>query len=101
MPTYGRQGTPGLSGQGATGDRFGESWTAGDFNEDGYDDLAIGIPGDNLPGANDAGRVQVLFGSDDGLSATGQQLLQDPALTCQKLAIASASRWRPATSTTT
>ncbi len=71
------QGTPGLGGTGQTGDRLGESWTTGDFDEDGYDDLAIGIPGDNLRGANDAGRVQVLFGSDDGLTADGDQLLDE------------------------
>ena len=69
------QGTPGLAGQAATGDRFGESWTSGDFDEDGYDDLAIGIPGDNLRAVTDAGRVQVLFGSDEGLTTAGQQLL--------------------------
>jgi hypothetical protein len=71
------QGTAGLSGMGETGDRFGESWTSGDFDEDGYDDLAIGIPADNLRGAIDAGRVQVLFGTSTGLSTTGQQLVQE------------------------
>ncbi len=71
------QGTPGLAGQAATGDRFGESWTSGDFDEDGYDDLAIGIPGDNLRGAVDAGRVQVLFGGNHGLTTAGQQLIEE------------------------
>ncbi len=70
------QGTAGVTGTPATGDRFGESWAGGDFDDDGFDDLAIGIPGDTVKGL-DAGRVQVLFGSDDGLMTGGQQLLQE------------------------
>jgi hypothetical protein len=35
---------------------------AGDFNRDGYDDLAIGHPGDDPSGIIDAGSVDVLRG---------------------------------------
>jgi hypothetical protein len=47
------------------GDRFGASLVAGDFNGDGYDDLAIGVPEEN--GDTAGGAVNVLFGSSSGL----------------------------------
>jgi len=51
------------------GDEFGKTLAAGDFNHDGYDDLAIGAPGED--GANpervDSGEVIVSFGSTSGL----------------------------------
>ena len=40
------------------GDAFGTSLVAGDFNGDGYDDLAVGAPGYD----NHAGAVAVLYG---------------------------------------
>jgi hypothetical protein len=56
-----------------SGDAFGASLTVGDFDDDGYDDLAIGAPGDKVGGENKAGLVTVLYGSASGLSATGSQ----------------------------
>ncbi len=53
------------------GDRFGNALAAGDFNNDGHDDLAIGAPGDE----HDAGSIFVLFGSDDGLRTEGAKHL--------------------------
>ena len=44
-----------------------------DFNGDGYDDLAIGVPGEDAGPIDDAGRVNVLYGSSIGLAATGNQ----------------------------
>jgi len=48
------------------GDKFGSALAAGDFNHDGYEDLAIGVPSKDLNG-NDAGMVTILCGSSDGL----------------------------------
>ena len=50
------------------GDRFGQSLTAGDFNGDGIDDLAVGAPGDAEPGADWAGSVTVIYGGQAGLT---------------------------------
>jgi hypothetical protein len=48
-------------------DGFGSALTVGDFNNDGYDDLAVGIPYRDIGGVQDAGEVLVYFGWDYGL----------------------------------
>jgi hypothetical protein len=67
-------------------DMFGSSLAAGDFNGDHYADLAIGVPYEDLEGADtdiDTGIVHVLYGSSAGLSLTGALLLSqdDPEVT--------------------
>lgn len=52
---------------------FGTSSAAGDFDHDGYGDLAIGAPDYNTSW-NDAGKVYVLFGSAAGLVGTRTQV---------------------------
>lgn len=44
-------------------DAFGQALAAGDFNGDGFDDLAVGLPGEN----SGQGRVHVFWGSVWGL----------------------------------
>jgi len=56
-----------------TQDQFGYSMAAGDFNGDGFMDLAIGIPGKPFGSHLDAGAVQILNGSNAGLTTTGNQ----------------------------
>lgn len=55
------------------GDRFGAALAAGDFDNDGFDDLAIGIPGENVGAIVDAGAVAVIYGSAAGLTSAGNQ----------------------------
>ena len=62
------QDTPGVPGIGEGGDAFGSAVAAGDFDGDGFDDLAIGAPGD-AAGGRASGAVVVLRGSGSGLSA--------------------------------
>lgn len=44
-------------------DAFGAALAAGDFNADGVCDLAIGAPGEDLPGGSNQGFVHVLYGA--------------------------------------
>ncbi|TAH34599.1 MAG: hypothetical protein EYC70_16845 [Planctomycetota bacterium] len=55
-----------------SGDSYGSSLIAGDFNGDGFDDLAIGAPGEGIGSATAAGAVEVRLGSAAGLGSTGQ-----------------------------
>lgn len=63
-------------GVAATSDWFGYSLAAGDFDGDGKDDLAIGVPND-APTIIAGGSTQVLYGSSAGLTAGGNQLFSE------------------------
>ena len=72
------QETPGIAGAPESGDVFGNSLATGDFNGDGFDDLAIGVSRDDVGVITDAGAVHVLHGRSGGLSAdTSQVWTQD------------------------
>jgi hypothetical protein len=64
------EGTVGIQGDPEAGDLFGASLVTGDFNGDGYADLAVGAPGESLGTATRAGAVYVIYGSSNGLTAT-------------------------------
>jgi hypothetical protein len=65
------QNTGGVLDTAEAFDHFGYSLSVGDFNGDGYDDLAVGVPYENIGAISNAGAVNVLYGSDTGLQATG------------------------------
>jgi hypothetical protein len=65
--------TDSVAGTAAAGDGFGSALAAGDFNGDGQDDLAVGIPQKTVSGAAGAGAVQIFYGTAVGLSASGNQ----------------------------
>jgi hypothetical protein len=59
---------------------FGAALGIGDFNGDGYDDLAVGAPGDRVSSSANAGSVHVLYGSPRRLADTASEMLnQDSA----------------------
>src|SRR5688572_26394045 len=73
-----RQG-PESRGSRETGDFFGQSVAMGDFNGDGYDDLATGAPGENVGSVSNSGAVIVNFSNHLGVSHVGAQLLTSSA----------------------
>lgn len=80
------QDSPGVKGRSEgnrapeTRDLFGSSLVTGDLNGDGYEDLAIAVPEEQL-GANPyAGVVNVLYGSAHGLTASGDTMLTAPTV---------------------
>ncbi|MZD05891.1 hypothetical protein GTW43_12455 [Streptomyces sp. SID5785] len=70
------QNSPGVPGGAEKGDHFGWTSAYGDFNHDGYDDLAVGASYEKLGTDTDAGLVTVLWGSAKGL--TGGTVIEDP-----------------------
>jgi hypothetical protein len=63
------QGGPDTADAAESGDRFGYALASGDFNGDGYGDLAVGVPGQRVGLDHGAGAVHVFYGSRQGLMA--------------------------------
>ena len=57
------QDSPGMLDVSEDGDAFGFELAAGDFQDDGADDLAIGVFGEDVGGQADAGAVQIVYGA--------------------------------------
>ena len=55
-------------------DQFGAQLAAGDFNHNGFTDLAAAAPEETVGTLPAAGAVSVLYGSGGGLTTTGGQL---------------------------
>ena len=58
---------------------FGQVLRSGDFDGDGFDDLAVGMPHASLGESADVGRVHVIFGSAAGLSSSDSVILRQSA----------------------
>jgi len=69
------QDTPGVPGTYEDVDIFGASLSAGDINGDGRDDLAVGVPGEEIGYDDGAGIVEILYGTETGLTGAGSQAL--------------------------
>jgi FG-GAP repeat len=69
------QDTPGVPGSADPQDNFGSGLATADFDNDGFVDLAIGVPGEDVGMIGSAGAVIALYGSASGLTTTGAQLL--------------------------
>ena len=61
------QGAGSVGDNPSTSDRFGFSLAAGDIDNDGYTDLLVGTPYENLGSQADAGMAQIIWGSSVGL----------------------------------
>ncbi|WP_151773488.1 VCBS repeat-containing protein [Streptomyces abyssomicinicus] len=73
------QDTSGVPGGAEAGDAFSSDTAYADFDGDGYDDLAVGAPGEDLGSDKDGGMVTILWGSASGLTGKGAVEIADPA----------------------
>lgn len=72
------QNTAGVPGTAETDDFFGAETAYGDFNDDGYDDIAVSSPWEDIDSDADGGGLAVLWGSAKGITGTGVGIA-DPA----------------------
>ncbi|MEU3923137.1 trypsin-like serine protease [Streptomyces sp. NPDC029004] len=63
-----------VPGSAEASDWFGEALATVDYNEDGYTDLVVGTPSEDLGTAADAGTVDVLYGAAGGLGNGTQKV---------------------------
>ena len=72
QPTELRQGTNGVNDTSEDGDAFGFALAVGDFDDDGYDDLAVGVYAEVWTGVagGSHGAVHLFYGSPSGLDGT-------------------------------
>lgn len=70
------QNSPGVPGTAETEDYFGSDLAWGDFDGDGYDDLATGAGGEDVGSDTDGGTAVILWGSASGLH--GGTTVKDP-----------------------
>ncbi len=69
------QDSAGIAGVAESNDRFGDALAVADFDADGCDDLVVGVPGEPVAGAQNAGAVQLLPGGLGGPDAARDLLL--------------------------
>jgi len=68
------QNTPGIPGDVTAGSRFGDALAWGDFDGNGRDDLAIGLPQMTVNGKGQGGAVIVIYSGPSGLDPTTAKL---------------------------
>lgn len=73
-PQFIHQDTSGIAGGREKGDQFGFSLAAGYFDSDHYADLAVGVPYESIGDVKNAGAVNVIYGSIEGLNGDGDQM---------------------------
>jgi hypothetical protein len=72
---YISQNSAGVPGASEKGDEFGYAQASGDFNGDGYADLAVSAPFEDVGTTKDEGAVWIFLGSPTGLQTTGSYTL--------------------------
>ena len=68
------QDSPEVRDSPEAGDGFAATLTAGDFNGDQRDDLAVGVPREDVGTVIDAGVLNTIYGAGAGLASAGSQL---------------------------
>ncbi|MEU6349770.1 FG-GAP-like repeat-containing protein [Streptomyces sp. NPDC047072] len=72
-PEWWSQDSPDVPGTGETGDAWGNDLSVSDVDGDGFADVAVGAPGEDVAGHGAAGAVSLLRGARAGLTGTGAQ----------------------------
>ncbi|MFF5156303.1 VCBS repeat-containing protein [Streptomyces sp. NPDC000348] len=72
------QNSSGVPGTAEAGDNFGYDHAYADFNGDGYDDVAVSSPYEDVEGDKDGGTLAILWGSASGITGKGITVT-DPA----------------------
>ncbi|MGW3356824.1 hypothetical protein ACWDFL_15585 [Streptomyces bungoensis] len=70
------QNSTGVPGTAEAGDRFGAAVAVYDLNLDGYTDLVVGSPGEDVNGDDGGGSVTVVYGTASGLAKA--RTVEDP-----------------------
>ncbi|WNI26182.1 FG-GAP repeat protein [Streptomyces sp. ITFR-16] len=70
-PVWWTQDSPGIPGTSERGDGWGTDLSVADTDGDGFADVAVGAPGEDVGAVLDAGAVWVLRGAAGGLTAAG------------------------------
>lgn len=65
------QGTPGLL---EAGDRWGMSVQVGDLNNDGFDDVIVGAPEEDIGTKDKSGAVTVMYGTANGVNTANNAI---------------------------
>ncbi|MEN8163012.1 MAG: FG-GAP repeat protein, partial [Acidobacteriota bacterium] len=73
---YIHQGMLSQNGNNEDYDAFGFALTTTDFNGDGFDDLAVGVPAEDINTTVNAGWVMILFGTATGVSVDNTTISQ-------------------------
>jgi serine/threonine-protein kinase len=73
----GRRGVVPNLGLGSSAGRYGYRLAAGDFDGDGFTDLAIGAPGEER-GVPSSGAIELIFGSKQGLTTERTRSIRRP-----------------------
>jgi hypothetical protein len=69
------QDSVGVPGENEDGDQFGFAQASGDFNADGFADVAVSANAENVSAATDGGAVTVFYGSAAGLRTDNAKML--------------------------
>ena len=64
------QESPNVKNKAESNEQFAFSLATGDYNDDGYLDLSIGVPFEGIGVTLNSGAVNVLYGSGSGLQTT-------------------------------
>ncbi|MFF4257569.1 hypothetical protein ACFY1L_40920 [Streptomyces sp. NPDC001663] len=63
------QNSAGIPGTAETDDAFGSSLASADLDRDGYADLVVGAPGEDVDGDTNDGTIVIVWGAKSGLSS--------------------------------